>query len=745
MGTLSPSLLRFARCTSTSPAASYISAWRSKINYLVSSLSKKFNGNDKTPRVVEGITLRDYQLETIEKIREATERGLTRFGVSLPTGSGKTTVMMHSILQLRHLNWNSKIASGQLNSGEPKKVLVLVHKQDLIQQTINTARMALGSHITIEVEQGSRVASGTADLTVAMVQSLKTPARLAKYNPNTFGLVLVDEAHHAAFPTWLGILHHFNATIDNTDPPEHTPVTSPAHHHRVTVVGFSATFQRMDERNLSKAFEEIVHHVSPRTLIKKGFLVPVIGDIVHATLKLDNIKTKEDGDYNQVALSKIVNTYENNELLHRMLKEKTSERQFILIFCVCLKHLHDLTQHLQDAGVNARSISGSTPLKERARILEDFSNGVFRVLLNCEVLTEGTDIPAIDCVFLARPTKSPNLLTQMIGRGLRPSPSTRKEDCMIIDLVDNQSKIGSYHVFPELLSQLEREGQKLEDGEIVKRGQSTYTPDTLYKADDFRIQYISIDDPFGLNDDDNLIVEKRSKNAWVYCGKDLWVLDLMSHGYVAVECNNQISDSQIKWRSTWKERRPRKSGGDQERLEFMWSRPKIICETDDLAECIRISDQAIRADIPKVLNYNLRKEALWRKDQATENALRYLVSYADDNLQGLSLDSLKQGIIVTGGISTRVGFMTKGEVASLLCALSHGDNDLRDSIKIAESCKTDNIDNDHISKQEIKKCQEESVNKDARTAFLIKQGYTNTHILWKDTKDIMCRDNTQVI
>ncbi len=84
-----------------------------------------------------------------------------------------------------------------------------------------------------------------------------------------------------------------------------------------------------------------------------------------------------------------------------------------------MNHVTALSQRFRSYGVDARFVTGDTPVIERTKTLDAFRNGEFPVLINCNVFTEGTDIPNIDCVLLTSASRSRNLLVQMIGRGMR--------------------------------------------------------------------------------------------------------------------------------------------------------------------------------------------------------------------------------------------------------------------------------------------------------------------------------------
>jgi ATP-dependent helicase IRC3 len=110
-------------------------------------------------------------------------------------------------------------------------------------------------------------------------------------------------------------------------------------------------------------------------------------------------------------------------------------RKATLVYATSLSHIVALTKEFRRAGVMAEYVTGDTPEKVRNYLLEQFRNRQLPVLINYEVFAEGTDIPAVDCIIMARPTKSTGLYHQMVGRGLRPHSG--KVDCLILDFVDN--------------------------------------------------------------------------------------------------------------------------------------------------------------------------------------------------------------------------------------------------------------------------------------------------------------------
>ena len=168
-------------------------------------------------------------------------------------------------------------------------------------------------------------------------------------------------------------------------------------------------------------------------MIGDKWLSNVIFTTVKSKADISSVKRGPTGDFQVGGLSKAVNTSETNEITVRAWMAKAAGRKSTLVFCVDLAHVSDLTAAFRRHGIDAKFVTGDTPKRVRSERLDAFRDLQYPVLLNCGVFTEGTDIPNIDCVILARPTKSRNLLVQMIGRGMRLYP--KKENCHVIDMV----------------------------------------------------------------------------------------------------------------------------------------------------------------------------------------------------------------------------------------------------------------------------------------------------------------------
>ena len=469
------------------------------------------------------ILLRDYQEECIRSALAALDGGRKRLGISLGTGAGKTVIFTQLIARVRP------------RSDHATQTLILAHRRELVQQAAQHCVNAYPGKV-IDIELGSLHASGTADITVASVQSITSGDRLLKFDPERFKLVLVDEAHHIVSPQYLKVLSHFG--LDTKTP------NSPS------LVGVSATFSRFDGLKLGTAIDEIVYHKDYVDLIKNKWLSDVVFTSVESTADISRVRSGANRDFQPADLSRAVNTDEVNEVTVRSWLAKAAGRRSTLVFCVDRAHVSGLTGKFREHGVEAHLITSDTPQVERSSRLDAFKRREFPVLVNCGVFTEGTDIPGIDCVLLARPTKSRNLLVQMIGRGMRLHPG--KENCHIIDMVSSL-KTGIVTT-PTLFGLDPRElvnNASVDDMKALKNQRATETAQTegigqAARADGpssghQKVVFTEYDSVFDLIADTSgeQHVWALSQFAWVHTGADRWILSGPTGTYLRLERHDE--------------------------------------------------------------------------------------------------------------------------------------------------------------------------------------------------------------
>ena len=389
-------------------------------------------------------TLRPYQTATLDAVADTLAQGFTRVLVKKPTGTGKTVAF--AALP----TWDRIEVFLQQWPKHGAQMLVIAHREELLDQAQQKIQ-AQHPDWMVEVEQGDRVASSFADVIIASIQTLAARKftrlqRLLRHHD--FRLVIIDEAHHAAAPTYrtalvhLGFLPKNEATeLEGIEAIEFDDVTvmertladwdKTAPKDKL-LVGVTATPNRTDAIGLGCVFQCIAFNYDLKQAIEDQYLVPIVPYAIESDTSLDDVRTVA-GEFNQKDLAAAVNQAERNLLAVAAWRE-LAEHKPTLGFTVDVAHAHSLAKAFCDAGYTWVALSGETPKDERRRILADFRRGAIEGIANCMILTEGTDLPMVECILHCKPTKSATLYEQMTGRGLRTHPG--KDRCTVIDIVD---------------------------------------------------------------------------------------------------------------------------------------------------------------------------------------------------------------------------------------------------------------------------------------------------------------------
>ncbi|BBO84014.1 hypothetical protein DSCO28_45800 [Desulfosarcina ovata subsp. sediminis] len=346
--------------------------------------------------------LRPYQKKAVAAVvSRYQEQNQRRMLLYLPTGAGKTVIATHIIKALR-----ASKAFG--------KVLFVAHRREIIDQTARTIRRHLPG-LGVQIEQGKRTVKAQGAITLASVQSLVR--RKEKYDPKDYALIICDECHRALAPSWGEVIDYFHIQADQ----------------ETLLLGMTATPQRTDGKSALDIFGRTAFEISRADLEDLGYLVPMRYFTIRGNLNLDKVRMSA-GDFQVGALSRVMNTAANRALTLKAWMEQ-GEGKKTIAFCAGVDHALDLASDFSALGIRAEKIDGKS--KNRGDILKRFTDGNIQVLTNYGVLTEGFDDPSVECILMARPTTSPLVYTQCIGRGLRTSPG--KHACIVIDIVDRSA------------------------------------------------------------------------------------------------------------------------------------------------------------------------------------------------------------------------------------------------------------------------------------------------------------------
>ncbi|AEO66977.1 uncharacterized protein THITE_2115607 [Thermothielavioides terrestris NRRL 8126] len=580
----------------------------------------------------QGLKLRDYQEECIQSVLQSLEQGHKRLGISLATGSGKTVIFTQLIGRVKP------------RSETATQTLILAHRRELVEQAARHCSKTYPDK-SIELELGKLSASGTADITVASLQSILSKDRLLKFDPKRFKLVLVDEAHHIVAPGYLKVLEHLGLKTKQPDSPH--------------LVGVSATFSRFDGLRLGAAIDEIVYHKDYVDMIGEKWLSDVVFTTVESKADLSKVKRRGkggSGEFDTDSLSRAVNTVELNDVVVRAWFAKAAGRKSTLVFCVDLNHVAALTQRFRHYGVDARFVTGDTPTRDRAERLDAFKNGEFPVLINCGVFTEGTDIPNIDCIILARPTRSRNLLIQMIGRGMRLHSG--KQNCHIIDMVAGLETgiVTTPTLFGldpnELVNETSAEGMhELRNRKEAERAREALARQHMAAGEStghsYSVTFTEYDSVFDLIADTSgeRHIRSISQHAWVQVAADRFILNGLGGTYLKLEKVPDAGPEDPQFRA-W-EVRALPPGV----AKSPYAAPRQILSAATFADAVHGCDKYASENYPFFI---IGARLPWRKAPATEEQLKFLNKFrpADDPL--------------------RPEDITKGRATDMIVKIKHG-------------------------------------------------------------------------
>jgi superfamily II DNA or RNA helicase len=341
---------------------------------------------------VSTLHLRDYQVAALDALDEGWKEE-QRLAVVLPTGAGKTVIMAH----LAH----------ERRAG---RVLILVHRDELIQQTYDKLRR-VDRTLSVGVVRGKQNEGGAA-VVIASIQTVSRPNRLAMVGK--FGTIIVDECHRSVSESYKRVLHELGAFVP----------------WGPKVAGFTATMSRGDALGLGDVWERVAFSKGIKWFIDNGHLVSVTGKTVVTDLDLDGVK-KTAGDYNERALGIAMTDDNIRTAIVDSYREHAADRQGV-VFAPTVDSAEFFADGLNAAGFTTAGVYGQLAQGDRRARHERYRKGELQILTTCTALAEGWDAPWCSAAVLARPTLHQGLFIQQVGRVLRPWPG--KTDAVVLDV-----------------------------------------------------------------------------------------------------------------------------------------------------------------------------------------------------------------------------------------------------------------------------------------------------------------------
>ena len=366
---------------------------------------KKIVSNEEIPSL-EAYRLEpnSMQLKFIQNLKEIFEKGADRALLISATGTGKTYA---SAFAMRELGF--------------KRVLFLVHRNQIAKQTIRSYRNVFGSNISMGLLTGGSEAFDE-DYIFATIQTLGKDEVIKRFDKHSFDAIIIDEAHHSSARTYKKIMAYFSPRL---------------------WLGMTATPDKRDDnidgRNIYEIFDhEIACEIRLQDAMEEDLLCPFhYFGITDFNVISDEGKTSEEKAANFRFLTSEERV--DNIMTQAEYFGYSGERVKGLIFCSRLDEARALSEKFNKKGWRTLVLSGSDPEGARAEAIERLAGNeaanALDYIISVDIFSEGVDVPEINQVIMLRPTESPIVFIQQLGRGLRKAEG--KEYVVILDFIGN--------------------------------------------------------------------------------------------------------------------------------------------------------------------------------------------------------------------------------------------------------------------------------------------------------------------
>ncbi len=346
-----------------------------------------------------------FQERLLELVAVARERGHHRNLLVSATGTGKTVMAALDYAGLRE----------QLDRS---RLLFIAHREEILDQSLATFRYALR-----DASIGEKWVGGARptrfEHVFASIQSLSASG-LDALAADHFDVVIVDEFHHAAAGSYEKVLNHLEP---------------------VELLGLTATPERSDGLPILGWFDDrIAAELRLWDAIDQQHLAPFLYFGIHDGLDLTDIPWRRGRGYEIEALT---NRYTSSDAWARLVVKQVNDHADVgsmrcLGFCVSVEHAQFMARHFNHHGIASVAVWGDSPRADREAALRDLAAGDVKVVFSVDLFNEGVDVPNVDTVLMLRPTESPVLFLQQLGRGLRKAKG--KSYCTVLDFVGTHRK-----------------------------------------------------------------------------------------------------------------------------------------------------------------------------------------------------------------------------------------------------------------------------------------------------------------
>ncbi len=401
--------------------------------------AEKFSDINNAKLYTFDISPYSYQQEILDKLEaERAIHGRYRNLIVAATGTGKTVI---SAFDYKHFK--------KQNPNRVCKLLFVAHREEIIEQSINTFRGVLKDANFGELFVGNHRPDSIDNLFIS-IQTFNSQDFTSKTSPEFYDYIIVDEFHHAAAPTYQKLLTYYKPKL---------------------LLGLTATPERMDGKDILEYFDNrIAAEIRLPEAIDRKLLCPFQYFGVTDIVDLDELKWSRGG-YDKTELSNIYTINEGTAMrradyvIASILKYVTDIDQVKgLGFCVSIEHAKFMSDYFNDHNIPSMYLVGSSSDEDRKSAKKQLINGGIRFIFVVDIYNEGVDIPEVNTVLFLRPTESLTIFLQQLGRGLRLSEG---KDCLtVLDFIGQANKRYNFEdKFAALLSNTTRSIQReIKDG-----------------------------------------------------------------------------------------------------------------------------------------------------------------------------------------------------------------------------------------------------------------------------------------
>lgn len=352
---------------------------------------------DDSDSYVETPTPNSIQVLALSALSKSRQQGYTRGLVVLATGMGKT--------------W---LAAFDAKQAQAKRVLFVAHREEILTQAESTFSKLL-PNVKTGLYNGDQK-TVEADYLFASVATLGKKTHLTRFEVNHFDYIVVDEFHHASARSYRDLLAYFQPNF---------------------LLGLTATPERSDQADIlslcdnNLVFERnLVHGIDENILVPFNYF-----GIYDQFVDYQEIPWR-NGKFDPTTLDSAFATKQRAGHIYQHWLDRKQQRT--LAFCVSKRHADYMAEHFCKQGVRALAVYSDSKIR-RNDALKQLDEGSIDILFSVDLFNEGTDLPAIDTILMIRPTESKILFLQQLGRGLRQSPSTGKEQLVVLDFIGNHT------------------------------------------------------------------------------------------------------------------------------------------------------------------------------------------------------------------------------------------------------------------------------------------------------------------